>query len=121
MMLLGVTTAQAQIKIKGNVYGGGNAGKTEGSTAVTVHAGDIGAVFGGARMADVGGSAFVNINGEHASDNIFINAVYGGNDIAGTVGTPDNTVTVPSELTEIGTGAGKNNINGSWNRRNRNC
>ena len=28
MMLLGVTTAQAQIKIGGNVYGGGNLGDT---------------------------------------------------------------------------------------------
>ena len=34
----------AQIKIGGNVYGGGNKGNVDGSTRVTVLAGDIGAV-----------------------------------------------------------------------------
>jgi hypothetical protein len=66
---------QAQITIGGNVYGGGNAGSTKGSTKVTVHAGDINAVYGGARMANVEGNAFVNIDGEHASDYILINKV----------------------------------------------
>ena len=81
---------QAQITIGGSVYGGGNAGETKGSTNVTVYAGELNNVFGGARMANVTGSAFVNIDGEHASDNIFINSVYGGNDIAGTVGSEIN-------------------------------
>ncbi len=77
----------AQIKIGGNVYGGGNEGDTGGSTSVTVRAGDFnGAVFGGARQANVGGSAFVNIDGEHISGDITINYVYGGNDISGNVG-----------------------------------
>ena len=115
MMLLGVTTAQAQITIAGSVYGGGNAGDMTGNSKVTVRAGEINAVYGGARMADVGGSAFVNLDGEHASDNIFISNVYGGNDIAGTIGTDDNTVDVPSELTKVGTTTGLNNIDGSWN------
>ena len=107
---------QAQITIGGNVYGGGNAGDTKGSTKVTVYAGDLNNVFGGARMANVGGGAFVNIDGEHASDNIFINSVYGGNDIAGTVGTdPNNNDPVPSELTEVGTTTGKNAIDQTWN------
>ena len=107
---------QAQITIGGSVYGGGNEGKTGGSTSVTVYAGDINAVYGGARMADVGGSAFVNIDGEHASDNIFINTVYGGNDIAGTVGADENnTDPVPTELTKIGTGVGMNAIDNTWN------
>ena len=107
--------AQAQITIVGSVYGGGNEGDVSGSSTVTVYAGDLNEVYGGARMADVGGSAFVHIDGEHASENIFINNVYGGNDIAGTIGTPGKTVTVPSELKEIGTEAGKNNIDGTWN------
>ena len=115
IVLLSTIVAQGQIKIGGNVYGGGNAGDTEGSTTVTIHAGDLNNVYGGARMANVGGSAFVNIDGEHATDNIFINTVYGGNDIAGTVGSdPNNTDPVPSALTEVGTTAGKNNIDNSW-------
>ena len=46
-----------------------------------------GKVFGGARMANVGGSTFVNIDGENATSYILINQVFGGNDIAGTIGT----------------------------------
>ena len=89
---------QAQITIGGNVYGGGNAGNTEGNTKVTVYAGDLDEVYGGARMADVTGNAFVNIDGEHASDFIVINKVYGGNDISGTISGTSSTV--PEELTE---------------------
>ena len=100
----------AQIKIGGNVYGGGNMGEVMGSTTVTVLAGDIGAaldpeadrplankkgkVFGGARMANVGGRTFVHIDGEHFTahnatipDYIVVNQVFGGNDIAGHIGT----------------------------------
>ena len=93
---------QAQITIRGNVYGGGNAGDMTGNTSVTVSAGDIqGNVFGGARQANVGGHAYVDIDGEHMSDNIVINHVYGGNDIAGTVGESIlETDPIPSELTE---------------------
>ena len=113
MILLITIVAQGQIRIGGNVYGGGNHAEVKGSTKVTVKAGDIGAVmdpnatrpledpqgkvFGGARMANVGGNTFVHIDGEHATDYILINHVYGGNDIAGTIGTG----TVPAELTAI--------------------
>ena len=113
MILLSTIVAQGQIRIGGNVYGGGNHAEVKGSTKVTVKAGDIGAVmdpnatrpledpqgkvFGGARMANVGGNTFVHIDGEHATDYILINHVYGGNDIAGTIGTG----TVPAELTAI--------------------
>ena len=46
LLLFFVTTvAQAQIKIGGNVYGGGNHAEVRGSTKVTVKAGDIGAVM----------------------------------------------------------------------------
>ena len=103
--------AVQNIKIGGNVYGGGNAGNTGGSANVTVRMGDIdGNVFGGARMANVAGSTFVNIDGEHAPDNTFIliNRVYGGNDIAGTIGT---STTIPTELTETG----ENQITNAWN------
>ena len=113
VVLLSTMVAQGQIRIGGNVYGGGNHAQVEGSTKVTVKAGDIGAVmdpdasrplddpqgkvFGGARMANVGGNTFVHIDGEHATDYILINQVYGGNDIAGTIGTG----TVPTELTAV--------------------
>ena len=114
--------AVQNIKIGGNVYGGGNAGNIGGSATVTVRMGDIdGNVFGGARMANVAGSAFVNIDGEHAPDNTFIliNRVYGGNDIAGTIGT---STTIPTELTGVIKDGmteeqkkGKNDIDNTWN------
>jgi hypothetical protein len=111
----------AQIKIGGNVYGGGNMGEVMGSTTVTVLAGDIGAaldpdaprplankkgkVFGGARMANVGGRTFVHIDGKNFTadnttipDYIVVNQVFGGNDIAGHIGTG---ATVPTELTAV--------------------
>ena len=65
LMLFAATSLQAQITIGGYVYGGGNAGDTGGNTTVTVHAGDFNRVFGGARMANVSGRAFVNIDGAH--------------------------------------------------------
>ena len=107
----------AQITIGGNVYGGGNAGDTGGSTSVTVHAGEIEAVYGGARMANVGGSAFVNIDGEHASADILIANVYGGNDISGTIG---QSTEIPTELENVktettSTDLTKNDIDNSWN------
>ena len=108
---------QAQITISGNVYGGGNEGVVDGSTSVTVRAGDLNNVYGGARLADVGGSAFVNIDGDHASDNIFITSVYGGNDIAGTVGTKINPNDVGTNLIPADDlkKEGENAINNSWN------
>ena len=82
--LLSTVVAQGQIRIGGNVYGGGNHAEVQGSTKVTVKAGDIGAVmdpdairplddpqgkvFGGARMANVGGNTFVHIDGKSALD-----------------------------------------------------
>ena len=105
------------IKIGGNVYGGGNKGKVDGNTRVTVKAGDIGhtdkpdedrpltnprgRVFGGARMADIGGNAFVNIDGENATGYMVINHVYGGNDVAGHIGTIPANKKMPSELEEV--------------------
>ena len=117
MILLATTMAQGQIKIGGNVYGGGNKGEVKGNTRVTVKAGDIGApvdddaerpledpkgrVFGGARMANVGGNAFVNIDGENATGYIVINQVFGGNDVAGTIGTKPENKSLPKELKQV--------------------
>ena len=132
MILLSTIVAQGQIKIGGNVYGGGNHAEVKGCTRVTVLKGDIGAVldpsaerplkdpsgkvFGGARMANVGGNSFVNIDGEHASGYILINQVFGGNDIAGQIGTAD---TIPAKLTEVqpvdGTDDKKNKVNNTFN------
>ncbi len=104
----------AQITIGGNVYGGGNEGITGGNTKVTVYEGDLNNVYGGARMADVNGNAFVHIDAEHASSYIIINKVYGGNDISGNVGVVSQGETslkaLPTELTK----AGDNKVTKDW-------
>jgi len=126
--------AQAQITIGGNVYGGGDMGDVSGNTQVQVLSGNIGtedinnpggSVFGGARVANVKGSTLVNIDGEHATDYIIINRVYGGNDISGTIGsyqaigetekfTALTTGSTPL-LSNVGTSDGKDNVDASWN------
>ena len=103
LLCLSVSLIQAQITIGGNVYGGGNAGDTGGSTAVTVHAGDISAVYGGARMANVGGKTTVCIDGKHASADILIANVYGGNDISGTIGDSTFVRTTPCSVKQTAT------------------
>ena len=112
LLCLSASLVQAQITIGGNIYGGGNAGDLGGKTTVNIYAGDLHNVYGGARQANVGGSAFLHIDGEHASSYIVIDKAYGGNDIAGTIGASDE---IPSELTEVGTETGKNNIDKTWN------
>lgn len=120
-MFLAATAVQGQIVIGGNVYGGGNAGDTgqgvvvtpgvapeKKGTKVTIYSGDINAVYGGARMADIGGSAFVHIDGAHASNYIVINKVYGGNDISGTIGS---SASLPTELVE----ATEDGVDATWN------
>lgn len=125
VVLLSTIVAQGQIRIGGNVYGGGNKGYVGGSTRVTVKAGDIGAVdanaerpvenprgrvFGGARMANVGGNTFVHIDGKSdltgdlaaKSNYIVVNQVFGGNDIAGQIGTAAAVgEKMPTELTAV--------------------
>ncbi|MBQ9561662.1 MAG: hypothetical protein IJV10_05235 [Prevotella sp.] len=98
----------ATITIGGNVYGGGNHGNTGGRSAVSVYGGSVHQVFGGACSADIMGSAFVHIDGEHASQYIVVDKVYGGNDISGTIGTSS---AIPAELTE----ATENGIDNTWN------
>ena len=112
LLCLSATLTQAQITIGGSIYGGGNAGDTGGSSKVTVHAGNLHAVFAGARMANIGGSSFVHLDGKHASDYILADYVYGGNDIAGTIGSSQD---LPTELSEVGTGEGENDIDNTWN------
>ena len=121
MMSLTALSVQAQIVIGGNVYGGGNAGDTGGKTTVNIYGGDLHNVYGGARQANVGGSSFLHIDGEHASTSsyIVIDKAYGGNDIAGSIGTSKK---VPKELTDIviknlteGKKGGKNKIDNTWN------
>ncbi len=102
--------AQAQIVIGGHVYGGGNAGDTGGSTTVTIREGNLNRVFGGARMADVKGRAFTNIDGANASSYIVINRLYGGNDIAGTIGTSEEELPAV-----VKTHAETNNVGKDWN------
>ena len=104
-LLLGFTPATAQILIKGNVYGGGNEGKLTGNTNVELRGGVIeGSVYGGARMADVTDRAYVNINAAAATSALVVEAVYGGNDIAGVVGAANVESTMPTianKVTEV--------------------
>ena len=111
LLFLFTAGASAQIKIGGNVYGGGNKGNVKGNTKVTVRAGDLHNVFGGARMADVGGNALVNIDGENASDSMVINKVFGGNDIAGTIGS---NAAVKKSYKDTLTYEVENNIDKTW-------
>jgi hypothetical protein len=108
----------AQIVIGGHVYGGGNAGDVKGSTAVTVREGDLDRVFGGARMANVEGRAFVNIDGANASNYIVINRLYGGNDIAGTIGNGfigKSENQLPALPTAVQAHADNNGVDKTWN------
>ena len=112
LLCLSATLMQAQITIGGNIYGGGNAGDTKGNTNVTVYAGDLNRVFGGAQKADVGGHAFVHIDGEHASNYVLINHVYGGNDVSGIIGNNSELIkSVPEEIKK----ASDNLVDESWN------
>ena len=111
MMVLAVMTVRAQIIIGGNVYGGGNKGNVDGSSSVTVRMGDMKKVFGGARMANVGGNSYVNIDGAHASGYMVIDHVYGGNDIAGTIGTAAAVgESLPAELL-----SNPDHVDNTWN------
>ena len=102
-----------------NIYGGGNEAELVGTTSVTLKGGDIqSTVYGGARVANINGYSLVNIDGEHATNDLIIKAVYGGNDIAGNITIPSGNhwswirnLAVPSVCTE----ASGNGVNGNWN------
>ena len=108
LLLLTSPLVKAQITIGGSVYGGGNAGNTGGKTSVVVRAGDLNNVFGGARQANIAGSAFVHVSGDSISSDILINRVYGGNDISGSIGAS-------SYLPEALRDTTKNNIDNTYN------
>ena len=111
VLLLLSSLAHAQIKVGGNIYGGGNQGNVDGSTTVTVQSGNLNKVFGGARMANVGGNAYVNIDGANAQGYMVINYVYGGNDIAGTIGTAAAvSEPLPAELE-----GNRDGVDDTWN------
>ena len=97
--------------IGGHVYGGGNQGNVKGKTTVHVVGGDIDRVFGGARMGNVGGRTYVHIDGasEESDSSILINQLYGGNDIAGTIGKSADAL--PADLKA----ALENGITVDWN------
>ncbi len=113
LVLFGLETS-AQIKIGGNVYGGGNEGDVGGNTSVTLYAGDLNKVFGGSRMANIDGRSFVHLDGEHATGYMLINYVYGGNDVSGIIGKKTDTnapvAKKPVELTK----AEENGITDQW-------
>ena len=98
-----VTIAGGEILQK--VYGGGKQADLMGNTTVTLRGGNIhGRIFGGACMADVYGNAYVHVDGLHLADHLIADAIYGGNDISGTIcrvlpenckWTWLNTLTVP--------------------------
>lgn len=72
--------------INQNVYGGGNKADLMGSTRVTLQGGTLNqAVYGGSRLANIFGYSLVDIDGAHATQDLVIKAVYGGNDIAGHI------------------------------------
>ncbi len=112
ILLIGIAQLmQAQIKVGGNIYGGGNRGNVDGSTKVTVMAGNLNKVFGGARMANVGGNTYVNVDGKNATGYSIINYLYGGNDISGTIGTAKAVnETLPTELT-----GNEDGVDYTWN------
>lgn len=72
--------------INQNVYGGGNKADLMGATHVTLQGGTLNqAVYGGSRLANIFGYSLVDIDGAHATQDLVIKAVYGGNDIAGHI------------------------------------
>ena len=111
-----------------NVYGGGNEANTVGSTTVTLKGGNIlSTVYGGARVADIYGYSLVDIDGADAKNNLIISAVYGGNDIGGSIVLPPETgnkwdwvrnLQVPGVISQKATFAVSNNgygIDKTWN------
>ena len=71
-----------------NVYGGGKQALLVGNTRVSLVGGQVrNNVFAGACMANINGYALVDIKGSNAedADQLLIKAVYGGNDISGSI------------------------------------
>ena len=102
--------------IYNNIYGGGNQAALIGSTTVILRGGAVaGNVFGGSRMANIFGYSFVNIDGANAADDLIIKAIYGGNDISGTISSSNDWEwTKPANLSAPFT-LKTPSINNTWN------
>lgn len=71
-----------------NVYGGGKQALLKGNSNVTLKSGVVrNRIFAGARMANINGYGLVNVVGDNTegADMLIARAVYGGNDISGTI------------------------------------
>ena len=110
-------TISGSADVKGNVFGGGEAGMVKHDTNVKMQGGTVGNdLYGGGDMADVGGSTTVSLTGGQIT-----NAAYGG-----ARGTADNAANVGGDvlvdLNNVAEGAkgcvvdkvfGANNVNGT--------
>lgn len=102
--------------IYNNIYGGGNQAALIGSTTVILRGGAVaGNVFGGSRMADIFGYSFVNIDGANAADDLIIKAIYGGNDICGTISSSNNWEWTKAENLSAPFILKTPSINNTWN------
>ncbi len=87
LLLLGTASPLHAQTIKGNIYGGGQLGKVEGNTSITIESGSVvtnseskgSNIFGGGLEAEVAGNTTININGGEAGN------VYGGGEAANIV------------------------------------
>lgn len=84
---MGAATPSFAQTIKGNIYGGGQLGKVEGNTSITIESGSVvtnseskgSNIFGGGLEAEVAGNTTIDINGGEAGN------VYGGGEAANIV------------------------------------
>ena len=77
-----------------NVYGGGKQAPLVGNTRVTLVGGQVrNNVFAGACMANINGYALVDIKGGSANQ-LLVKAVYGGNDISGSIDNKNNATPI---------------------------
>ena len=77
MLLIGSGVAQAQVRVGGNIYGGGEAAAVSGNDTVLIHGTDndsiIGSVFGGGEgaTANVTGYTFVSVSKGKVQTNVY--------------------------------------------------
>ena len=77
MLLIGSGVAQAQVKVRGNIYGGGEAAVVTGNDTVLIHGTDndtvFGSVFGGGEgaTANVSGYTYVSVANGKVQANVY--------------------------------------------------
>lgn len=82
-------------RIYNNVYGGGRQANLIGNTNLHIDGGEIlGALYAGARMADIEGRTYLWVEGNQ-TNSLYIGAVYGGNDISGSINLNASVVDKP--------------------------